>query len=441
MKRKINLQLVAIAILAVMATAIGITIVYYGLFQRQIRQDLMINAKMLRDTQYFSSTDIDVDSVDLSAENSELRVTWIDGDGTVLYDNDVDAAKLENHMDRPEIREAFETGEGDAVRKSDTLNEDTYYYAILLTNSTVLRIAANAQSLLAVFLSVMPVILLIIVLIITVCVILSFTMAQQILAPIEAMADHLENADYDAPYKELEPLARKLKSQHADVLAAAKARQDFTANVSHELKTPLTAISGYADLLQAGMVEEKQKDHLYGEITKNANRLLSLINDIIRLSEFDRAGRELTFEQIDLYGIAVECMDNLKVNAKQREISLTLEGNPCYINANPHMMRELIENLVQNAIRYSNAGGRVRVIVDERGGKVTLAVKDNGIGIPAAEQERIFERFYRVDKSRSKATGGTGLGLAIVKHIVELHDAKISVDSSPGVGTTMTVIF
>lgn len=352
MKRKINLQLVAIAILAVMATAIGITIVYYGLFQRQIRQDLMINAKLLRDTQYFSSTDIDVDSVDLSAENSELRVTWIDGDGTVLYDNDVDAAKLENHMDRPEIREAFETGEGDAVRKSDTLNEDTYYYAILLTNSTVLRIAANAQSLLAVFLSVMPVILLIIVLIITVCVILSFTMAQQILAPIEAMADHLENADYDAPYKELEPLARKLKSQHADVLAAAKARQDFTANVSHELKTPLTAISGYADLLQAGMVEEKQKDHLYGEITKNANRLLSLINDIIRLSEFDRAGRELTFEQIDLYGIAVECMDNLKVNAKQREISLTLEGNPCYINANPHMMRELIENLVQNAIRY-----------------------------------------------------------------------------------------
>ena len=441
MKSKINIRLVGIAILAVIATVIGITIIYYSLFQKQVRADLSVSAKLLKDTHYFESVNIDIDEIDLSTDLSELRVTWIDEDGTVLYDNDASAELLSNHNDRPEIQEAFDKGSGEAIRKSDTMNKTTFYYAVLLDNGTILRVATNAQSLWSVFMSAAPIIALIILLIIAICIFISHMLTKQLLLPIETMAENLGDSDYESPYKELEPLAEMLRSQHTDILAAAKARQDFTANVSHELKTPLTAISGYAELLDGGMVGEEQQKHFYQEIRKNADRLLALINDIIRLSDLDRKGHEPSFGVIDLYEVVKECMDELTVNAKQRNVNISLDGESCNVHGSKDMLKELVENLAQNAIRYNNAGGKVWVSVTKRDGRSVLTVKDNGIGIPASEQQRIFERFYRVDKSRSKATGGTGLGLAIVKHIVEIHDAKIELDSAPGVGTTISVLF
>ncbi|MCR5772959.1 MAG: two-component sensor histidine kinase [Butyrivibrio sp.] len=441
MKSKINVRLVGIAILAVISTVIGITIIYYNLFQQQVRTELSISAKLLKDTHYFESVDINTDEIDLSTDIDELRVTWIDSDGTVLYDNDASAKLLSNHNDRPEIIEAFKNGEGETVRRSDTMNENTFYYAVLLDNGTVLRVATNAQSLLSLFMSAAPIIALIILLIIAICIAISHMLTRLLLLPIETMAANLENADYESPYKELDPLAEMLRSQHTDILAAAKARQDFTANVSHELKTPLTAISGYAELLESGMVTEEQQNHFYQEIRKNADRLLALINDIIRLSDLDRKGHEPSFEDVDLYEVVNECMEELSENARQRSINISLEGSSCQVCGNRDMLKELVENLAQNAIRYNNADGKVMISVLNKNGSVILTVKDNGIGIPASEQQRVFERFYRVDKSRSKATGGTGLGLAIVKHIVEIHDAKIELDSAPGVGTTISVIF
>ena len=441
MKRSINIRLVGIAILAITATVIGITIIYYNLFEKQVRSDLSISAKLLKDTRYFESVNIDTDNIDLSTDMDELRVTWIDKDGTVLYDNDTSADLLSNHNDRPEIRQAFEKGEGETVRRSNTMNEDTFYYAVLLDNGTVLRVATDVQSLWSVFMSVTPIILLIILLIITICIVFSHLLTIQLLRPVEQMAANLENADYESPYRELDPLSEMLRKQHTDVLAAAKARQDFTANVSHELKTPLTAISGYAELLESGMVGQEQQNHFYQEIRKNADRLLALINDILRLSDLDRKDPELEFSEFDLYEAAKECMEALSVSGGQRDVTIELEGDSQIICGNKDMIKELVENLGQNAIRYNNPGGKVKISVGVIDGQTSLTVKDNGIGIPASEQQRIFERFYRVDKSRSKATGGTGLGLAIVKHIVELHDAKIELDSAPGVGTTITVIF
>lgn len=441
MKNKINIRLVGIAILVVIATVIGITIIYYSLFQKQVRSDLKVSAKLLKDTHYFESVNIDTDKIDLSTDINELRVTWIDTDGTVLYDNDASAELLTNHNDRPEIKKAFDLGEGEAVRKSDTMNKNTYYYAILLDNGTVLRVATDAQSLWSVFMSVAPIIALIILLIIAVCIVISHLLTIQLIKPIEMMAENLENTDYESPYKELEPLTKMLRAQHTDILSAAKARQDFTANVSHELKTPLTAISGYAELLAGDMVGVDQQKHFYQEIKKNSDRLLALINDIIRLSELDRKGQEPSFEEFDLYEAVKDCMGVLSVNAKQRNINLTIEGKSHNIRGSKDMIKELVENLAQNAIRYNNDGGKVVISIKKLDGRVVLIVKDNGIGIPASEQQRVFERFYRVDKSRSKETGGTGLGLAIVKHIVEIHDAKIEIDSAPGVGTTITIIF
>lgn len=440
MKRKINTRLVLIAILAVLASTISTTIVYYNLFQRQIRNDLSVSAKLLKDTHYFENSDINPDNIDLSTDISELRVTWVDTDGTVLYDNDASTTALGNHSDRPEIQEAFENGVGECVRRSDTMNKNTFYYAVLLDNKTVLRVSTEAGSIWSVFLAVSPMIMLIVIIIVGVCIALSHMLTRQLIAPIEKMAQNMEDASMEPPYKELVPFASMIRKQHTDILSAAKARQDFSANVSHELKTPLTAISGYAELIEAGMVDEEKQKHFIQEIRKNAQRLLSLINDIIRLSELDRTDSQSAFEKFDLNEIVSECMEALDVNAKNRQVTLEYTGEKCNICGSKEMMRELTDNLVQNAIRYNKPNGSVWVEV-HGGDQPRLVVKDNGIGIPADEQQRIFERFYRVDKSRSKATGGTGLGLAIVKHIVEIHDAKLSLESELGQGTTITVNF
>lgn len=440
MKRKINTRLVLIAILAVLASTISTTIVYYNLFQRQIRNDLSVSAKLLKDTHYFETSDINPDNIDLSTDISELRVTWVDTDGTVLYDNDASTTALGNHSDRPEIQEAFENGVGECVRRSNTMNKNTFYYAVLLDNKTVLRVSTEAGSIWSVFLAVSPMIILIVIIIVVVCIALSHMLTRQLIAPIEKMAQNMEDASMEPPYKELVPFASMIRKQHTDILSAAKARQDFSANVSHELKTPLTAISGYAELIEAGMVDEEKQKHFIQEIRKNAQRLLSLINDIIRLSELDRTDSQSTFDKFDLNEIVSECMEALDVNAKNRQVTLEYTGEKCNICGSKEMMRELTDNLVQNAIRYNKPNGSVWVEV-HGGDQPRLVVKDNGIGIPADEQQRIFERFYRVDKSRSKATGGTGLGLAIVKHIVEIHDAKLSLESELGQGTTITVYF
>lgn len=440
MKRKIYTRIVFIAILAIIATTCSITVAYYGLFKKQVQKDLSISAKLLKDTHYFESVNIDTDQIDLSTDIEELRVTWIDSDGTVLYDNDTSASSMENHSNRPEIKEAFESGVGEIVRKSDTMNRNTFYYAVLLDNHTVLRVAAEAVSIWSVFFTATPMILLIILTIIIVCVSLSHMLTRKLVSPIETMAEHIEDTSLEPPYKEFVPFANMIRKQHADILSAAKARQDFSANVSHELKTPLTAISGYAELIETGMVDEEKQIHFVKEIRKNAERLLSLINDIIRLSELDRNERESVFEVLDLYDIVNSCKDVLEENARGRQVNLEFSGEHCSIRGSKEMIQELTENLVQNAIRYNKPNGHVWVEVIA-GDFPKLVVKDDGIGIPPEDVNRVFERFYRVDKSRSKETGGTGLGLAIVKHIVEIHDAKISLESELGQGTRIEVTF
>ena len=441
MKQKINLRLVGIAILAVLATAISITFAYYGLFQKQVRDDLRISALVLKDTQLFEGAYGQSMDIDLTTDLEELRVTWVDQDGTVLYDNDTSAKKLANHADRPEIKDALENGVGECVRKSDTMNMNTFYYAILLDNGTVLRVATQARSIQSVFFAALPTIGLLCALVVVVCIILSHMLTRQLIVPIEDMAKNMGDTTMEPPYKELRPFADIIRKQHTDILSAAKMRQDFTANVSHELKTPLTAISGYAELIENRMVDEEQGMHFVQEIRKNAERLLSLINDIIRLSELDRTEDEQAFEELDLKEVVEEGVEALRISAEKRRVQLYTDTESCAIRGNREMTRELVDNLVQNAIRYNNEGGCVWIKTGYESGHPALMVKDNGIGIPKSEQERVFERFYRVDKSRSKATGGTGLGLAIVKHIVQIHDAKIELLSEEGKGTQIKVIY
>lgn len=441
MKKKINLRLVGIAILAIAATAIAMISVYYRLLQIQVKKDLRLNAQLLQSSDLFTDPEHVERCNELKDLCQSLRITWIGTDGRVLFDNDFAAARLGNHADRQEVKAACRTGEGQAVRYSSTLNKDTFYYALRLADGTILRLAAEYESIGRIIISVIPIIALILLLILLVCIALSHMLTTQLIKPIEAMARNITDKDFQAPYKELAPFSDIIRTQHMEILAAAKDRQDFTANVSHELKTPLTAISGYAELLAANMVAPEQKMHFYHEIQKCAARLLRLINDIIRLAALDRSEREPLFNEVDLAEIVEESLNTLQLNAEQHKIKLNLQLEKCIVHGNREMLKELVDNLVVNAIFYNSPGGYVLIKVGTDKGRQKLLVKDNGIGIPATEQGKIFQRFYRVDKSRSKATGGTGLGLAIVKHIVELHSAEIILDSTPGVGTSFTIIF
>jgi len=441
LRKKINIRLIGIALIAILVTLLGVTSIYYYLFENQVQKDLHVLADTLVDSGVFQKEKIE----EVSFESDEIRVTWVDTDGVVLYDNWTDASMMENHMERPEIKKAFNDGKGDSIRTSDTLDMNTYYYAIRMEDGTVVRVAIHASSGASIFLSAMPIVIFIIFLVVLLCVFLADYLTKSLVNPIAEIADRLDENEGAASgnpiYKELEPFVQTIRAQHENILAAAKMRQDFTASVSHELKTPLTAISGYAELIENKMVTEEQSVSFAGEIRKNAERLLTLINDIIRLSELDHTELATGLESLDLYELAVECVEGLKVNASRRGIQFIFDGNNCIIRGNKDMLREVIENLCENAIRYNNEGGEVHLFVGEKDGHPMLSVEDSGIGIPLEHQERIFERFYRVDKSRSKATGGTGLGLAIVKHIVAIHEASITLDSEVGRGTIVTVIF
>lgn len=431
MKKKILSQFLKVTLIAIVITLFMSVIVFYELFKKQVFHDLKSEAEFARYT-------ID----DLSDEKQfDVRVTWIGTDGNVLYDSE--AETLENHSDRPEYIDAVKTGEGKSVRKSDTLSKRIFYYAMRLEDGTVIRIAKEAESIWTIFMSALPIIIGLTVLLYVMCYFLSKHLTAKLVKPVEELVNNAANPSLVPEYKELVPFVGALKEQREDILRSATMRQEFTANVSHELKTPLTAISGYAELIENGMVSGDDSVRFAGEIRKNSTRLLSLINDIINLSELDD-GVKLNLERMDLYEAAKNCVKNLEVAAAKNNVKLMLLGTSSYINADKAMMDEVLYNLCDNAIRYNNKDKGGNVIVDVSNtldGKVKLTVKDDGIGIGKEHQERIFERFYRVDKSRSRESGGTGLGLAIVKHILTSHGAQLELASEPGKGTSITVTF
>ncbi len=434
MMQKINIRLIMVAVLAAVMTMISIIIVCYSLFQEQVKKDLRITANALAVTGVSEFTKDNV-----SYDEKDLRITWIAADGTVIYDNDVLAGTMGNHLKRPEVSAAFETGSGESIRESDTLNMKTFYHAVLLKDGTVLRVSTEARSLRSVFVQIFPIMLIVVLIIFIICVFISNLLTKRLMLPIKEMAENIDSVPGESVYKELSPFIVRIREQHEDILAAAKNRQDFTANVSHELKTPLTAISGYAELIENNMVDGDKQVKFAGDIRKNADRLVALINDIIRLSELDHSETGVNYSKQNLYEIAQERVELLQDTAARKDVTLTLSGEDTCVCSNRGMLIELLDNLIQNAIRYNVPGGKVDVEVSASGQETVLTVKDTGIGIPDEDKDRVFERFYRVDKSRSRDTGGTGLGLAIVKHIVELHDGRIELDSKLNAGTCIKI--
>lgn len=485
--------------------------------------------------------------------SSNNRVTLVDKDGTVLFDSKVDAASLDNHKERKEIKEAMKTGSGISVRQSETLTEKTVNYAVRLSDRRVLRISVNQYTVVSILLELLHPFLWILAAAFALTLFLSSRVSKTIIKPMNAL--DLEWPENNDTYEELTPLLKKISEQKQTIaaqLADAKKKQnefrlitenmsegffvidqeenlltynsaaldllgiaspadgnvltfcrtrsfrevitkalsgtkaesvmtqeehsyslianpvfegdlvigavvvilditerekretlrrEFTANVSHELKTPLTSISGFAELMKAGDVPPETVVDFSESIYNEARRLVALVNDIIKLSELD--GKQVPFQQepVDLYQLSEETIHHLGSEARKKGVSLRVTGESAKVIGVRGILDEMIYNLCDNAIKYNRKNGTVEIVVKEDENSVILAVRDTGIGIPAAHQSRVFERFYRVDKSHSRKVGGTGLGLAIVKHGAIYHNAKIRLKSTEGEGTVITVYF
>lgn len=440
MKKKINIRFIMIAALAIVVTALSAMLVYYNILKEQVFGDLKAYAHVI---ELLNIDDLaaGIEKDPYNPIDDDLRITLIGADGEVLYESLLNKDEMDNHNERPEIIEAREKGEVEAIRYSATSGTHTFYYAERLQNGNVLRIGRDSVSVNRIMVNTLVIVLVIALCILFVCMGISHYLTKKLVEPIEKLATNIMLVDENNVYEEIRPFVNTIKEQHVNIINNAQLRQEFTANVSHELKTPLTAISGYAELIGNGMTGKEDTIRFSNEIHSNANRLLSLINDIIKLSELDEADHQMEMERIDLYKLAENCVQMMQVTAGKQGIRLTLQGESTMAMANKGLMDEVFYNLCSNAIRYNKPGGSVTVTVGTKDERPFLSVADTGIGIPKECQERVFERFYRVDKSRSKSTGGTGLGLAIVKHIVAQHNAALHLDSELGKGTTIEIVF
>lgn len=548
MTKKIFRSIVlAVTVVLVISFSV-VTLVLYNNFSQ-------VSSDKLADQLNIVSTSVELMGDDyLSAFQIEnYRVTWVDTDGTVLFDTEADSDSMDNHSNREEIEEAFKVGVGESERYSDTLMLKMIYRAEKLSDGTVLRISSTQDTVVALMLDVLMPVIVILVLSILLSAILARWLSKSIVKPLNTI--DLENPVANDVYDELTPMLTKINKQHKQIskqmkelkrkadefeqitssmneglvlldktgviismnLSARKLfdtdedsvgqnfltvdrslkmsravedalsgkhsefreqrdgseyqfgvntiesggkiigvviicfdvsettfaernRQEFTANVSHELKTPLQSIIGSAELLENGLVKPEDTQRFIGNIRREATRLVSLINDIIRLSQLDE-NMESVKEETDLLAIANEVKEVLTPSAKKKNVEITVSGEICKMQGVRRYLYEIIYNLCDNAIRYNNEGGKVNVHIKTESNNIVLSVSDNGIGIPLEHQARIFERFYRVDKSHSKETGGTGLGLSIVKHAVACHGGIIKLDSTIGKGTVIRVIF
>ena len=382
---------------------------------------------------------------DLNAEG--YRITWIGADGSVLYDSEADTATMVNHMERDEVKEALAQGYGESARYSDTLSDKQLYAAKRLPDGSVVRLSVVQVAVWALILGFAQPICFVILIALILAFVLASRIAKKIVQPINDIDLSKPEQYYGKEnYKEVEPLLRhiaaqqsQLKRDQEQIEKTSLIRQEFTANVSHELKTPLHAISGYAELLENGMVKEEDIRPFAGKIRSESSRMTKLVEDIIELSRLDNGGAEMEREDCDLLRIAENAADSLDAAASAMNVSVSVEGTDTPIRGIPQTLYSIVYNLCDNAIKYNRPGGSVTVKVVPQNGEAVLTVSDTGIGIPEECQDRIFERFYRVDKSHSKEVGGTGLGLSIVKHAVMVHGGRIKISSEIGKGTEFVV--
>ncbi len=472
--RVLVFTLVVLAVFGVVATSI-----YYVAYERDaeaaLEEDAMAAAQRL------DSASPDEGSRILGEQfDGVTRYTLIAEDGTVLFDSAADASKMDNHADRPEVQQALQTGEATVVRYSETLGTDTVYAAVALDDGSVLRLAETRHSLLAFLGSLLLPLAVAFVVVALLVLLLSRYLTKRIMEPIDAL-------DFTSPlqneiYTEMDPLLarideqqQQLKQQNRELAEASNMRRDFSSNVSHEMKTPLQVISGYSELMKDDVADPADQRKFAELIYDEAQSMRLLIDDVLVLSRLDESAFSDDDTPLDVRRIADQVATRLQGFADDRNVSVQVEGEPARIMGNEALFESMLYNLVDNAIRYNESGGSVLVEVRReltreifanvdcgmtpqqadlirRGAaddapphaareQVVVCVSDTGAGIPEDLRDKVFERFYRVEKSRSKETGGTGLGLAIVKHAVVYHDGTIRIEGNDPRGSRFVLRF
>ena len=437
MGRKITTRLLLVGLCSILVTLVLCVFAFYTVFERQAARDMRISAAVIA----AACEDMDrYDQLERYNADGQLRITLIRPDGAVLYDSEFSGA-LENHLDRPEVQEALEYGAGEDERESETASKSAYYYALRLENGDVLRISMDMNSRFDLFRSALPVIVICCAAVAVLAALLSLLFTRQLVRSIVRMGSRLDEIDREVPYPEMQPFVDAIVHDRAIRRENENMRQEFTANVAHELKTPLTSIMGYAEIVENGIVKAEDIAPFAGKIRAEARRLLTLIEDIIRLSQLDEGGDPAPFEPVELAALCGTVRDRLQHKAAERQCTLRVAGAPAEVSGQRRTLEQMVFNLADNAIAYNKPGGSVLLETGTQDGAPFVRVSDTGIGIAPADQQRVFERFYRVDKSHSKMTGGTGLGLSIVKHGAALHHAEIALQSTPGEGTAITLRF
>ena len=549
MTKKIFKSIMAVCTVVLVLGLAFVMGILYRYFGRQISTELEKEAS-------YVAQGIELSGVEylekLKGKNS--RITLIDKDGSVLYDNQAEASSMENHEDREEVEEAAETGKGEAVRMSETLSEKTIYYALRLEDGRILRVSSTQYSVLALVYQLIVPVLWILLLMIILSGAFAFRLSKKVVEPVNNL--DLEHPEENEVYEEVAPLLSRMYKQNREIknqidtarrqqeefsiitenmqeglvvidrytmilsgnssvwklfhvnepksgesvyvlnrseefqsiiakalagkhneavlkvdgsdihvianpvlrqnqvegavlllvnvtekLEREKLRREFSANVSHELKTPLTSISGFAEIIQDGYVKEEDVRAFAGRIYKEAQRLITLVEDVLRISQLDEGEVPYEWTETDLYQTAKNVFGTLSEAAKKQDVHLYIEGDRVQLHTVPNILEEVLFNLCDNAIKYNKPGGSVCICLTENEESVCISVKDNGVGIPKEDQSRVFERFYRVDKSHSKEKGGTGLGLSIVKHGVSFLGGEVELESTPGQGTEITISF
>lgn len=442
MRKRILLAMTLVAAIALVLSYLGVIGFFYQQSRVHFHESLRDEGELLALGLAGQSPHRQVSILEKYRQVSPpSRTTLIDTKGKVLFDSEYPLDRMENHNNRPEVVLARKQPHGVATRESVTLDIDMSYYAKALPNGEVIRIAKTAGTVYATMLTGLPILVGIAVVVFAIAMLVARHQSRVLIAPLNRI-DLNHPLDAGAPdYPELLPLLERLDEKNHDKELAVKTRREFSANVSHELKTPLTSISGYAEIIRNGLVQPEDIPGFANRIQQEANRLLTLISDIMDLSRLDEGILPADASDVDIFEICKDVVSRLQPRAMDFFVALSLSGGHASVRGVPVMLNELVYNLVENAVKYNHEGGHVKVWVGQVEGRTQLTVEDDGIGIPLEDQERIFERFYRVDKSHSKETGGTGLGLSIVKHTAMLHEAEVKVDSALGQGTKISVTF
>lgn len=551
MAKRIFRNVVLTAIIAVLLTNFLTVFTMYNAYEESITQELRQEAEYVTHAIEASPDQISY----LQGLDTNNRITLIENDGTVIFDNTVKVSGMENHMNRPEVVMAIENGWGESTRTSDTVSEVTLYYAQRMSDGRILRIANTRNSIVGTFAGVLPMIISMLVIVVLLSLINAKNAAKRIVAPINTL--NLEKPLENEAYDELAPLLTRMDKQHSQInkhvkelqtarselaaimdnmregmmlldskdhilsmnqsaadifcvsptahigenllsvsrdanlydavqdalsgnvgnltmernnrhyqifaspvmrneqirgavllvlditerFAAEESRREFTANVSHELKTPLTSISGFAEIIRDGIAQPQDIPHFAGMICKESARLIALVNDILDLSKLDEKKDFGQSENVEILPLLQGLVDDFSLSVQKKDLCLTLSGEEAQIQGFPVLLREMFFNLIDNAVKYTPDGGSIKLNVTQYDDVVQCVVSDTGIGIAQEHISHVFERFYRVDKSHSRQTGGTGLGLAIVKHIAQIHKADLSLESTPQIGTTITICF